>query len=135
MSTNLHTGPEPGLAQLATSIIGDVQELFRQQLDLFKHEVEVNFRKAREATASLAVGLTLAFLGVVLFCFAVVYFLSWVIPGLPLWGSFLIVAAAVGIPGAILLHNAREQFRSVSPLPRESAEALKENVEWTTKPR
>jgi hypothetical protein len=135
MTPNLHTGSEPSLASLATGIVHDVQELFKQQLDLFKHEVETNLHKTREAMASLALGLDFLFLGSVLFCFTAVYFLHWLFPKLDLWVCFLIVTGLVGIPGAILAYNARQQLRSVSPLPKESAEALKENLEWTTKPR
>jgi len=136
MTPNLHTGSDPSLASLATSIIHDVQDLFKQQLDLFKHEVEVNLRKTREATASLAVGLLFLFLSSGLLCLTVVYLLEWLFaPKLPLWACFLIVTGLVGIPGAILAYNARQQFRSVNVLPEQSAEALKENLEWTTKPR
>jgi hypothetical protein len=136
MTPNLHTGSEPSLASLATSIIHDVQDLFKKQLDLFKHEVETNLRKTREATASLALGMLCLFLGSVLLCLTVVFLLHWLFaPKLDLWVCFLIVTGLVGIPGAILAYYARQKFREVSALPEQSTKALKENLEWTTKPR
>jgi uncharacterized protein YacL len=135
MTPNLHTGSDPGLASLATSILHDVQDLFKQQLDLFKHEVESNLRKTREATVSLVVGLLCLLLGSILLCLTIVYLLNWLLPALHLWVCFLIVTGLVGIPGAILAYTARQEFRSVHALPEESAEAMKENLEWTTKPR
>jgi hypothetical protein len=135
MATNLQTGPEPGVAALASGIIHDFQELVKQQLDLFRHEIKADVRKAREASTSLAVGAGMAALGGLLMCFGIVHLLSWLMPTLPLWGSFLIVGGLLGVPGGCLSYYACQQFRASNLLPEESAEALKENLEWTTKPR
>jgi hypothetical protein len=74
-------------------------------------------------------------LGSLLLCFGIAHLLSWLMPALPLWGSYLIVGGLVGAPGAGLSYYACQQFRASNLLPEESAEALKENLEWTTKPR
>jgi len=135
MTPNVQTGSDPGLASLAAGILHDVQELFKQQLHLFKHEIEVKLRKTREASTCLAFGLLLVFLGGILLSLSVVYLLNWWFPTLPLWGDYLIVAALVCVPGAILTFTGRQQLQALSPLPEQTAEALKENLEWTTNQR
>lgn len=135
MTPNVQTGSDPGLASLATGILHDIQELFKQQLHLFKHEIEVKIRKTREASACLALGAMLLFLGAMLLCGTVVCLLAWGFPTLPLWGDFLIVGVLVSIPGAILIFAGRQQLESINPLPEQTGEALKENLEWTTKPK
>jgi len=135
MTPNVQTGSDPGLASLAAGILHDVQELFKQQLHLFKHEIEVKLHKTREASTCLALGLLLLFLCGILLCLTVVYLLNWWFPTLPLWGDYLIVAALVCVPGAILTFTGMQQLQAVSPLPDQTAEALKENLEWTTNQR
>ena len=135
MATNVQTDQEPSVAALASGIVHDFQELVKQQLDLFRHEVKADVRKAREASTSLAIGTGLTVLGGLLLCFGIVHLLSWLVPALPLWGSYLIVGGLLGAPGAGLSYYACQQFRASNLLPDESAEALKENLEWTTKPR
>jgi NhaP-type Na+/H+ or K+/H+ antiporter len=135
MTPHVQTGSDPGLATLAAGILHDVQELFKQELRLFKHEVEVKLHKIREASTCLTLGLLLLFLGGILLCLTVVYLLNWWFPTLPLWGDYLLVAALVCVPGAILTFTGMHQLQSVSPLPEQTAEALKENLEWTTNQR
>lgn len=135
MATNLQTGPEPSLAALTTGIIHDFQELVKQQLELFKHEVKEDLRKTREASTFLTVGLVVLFLGGILVCFGLAHLLNWLVPALHLWGCYLIVGGLVSAVGAVLGYCGWKQFQSFNPLPDESAEALKENLEWTTKPR
>jgi hypothetical protein len=136
MTPNLQTGSEPGLASLAAGILHDLQELFKQQLHLFKHEIEVKFQKTKEASAFLVLGLMLMLLGGVVLCLGFAHLLEWGFPVLQPWGGgYFIVAALVLIPGVILAATGRQQLESVNPLPEESAEAMKENLEWTTNQR
>jgi len=136
MTPNVQTGSEPGLASLASGILHDVQELFKQQLLLFKHEIEAKIQKTKEASAFLAIGLLLMLLGGVVLCFAFAHLLDWAFPALAPWGGgYFIVAALVLIPGVILTVTGRQQLESVNPVPEQSAEAMKENLEWTTNQR
>jgi uncharacterized membrane protein len=136
MTPNVQTGSEPGLASLAAGILHDLQELFKQQLRLFKHEIEVKIQKTREASVFLVIGLLLMLLGGVVLCFGFAHLLEWGFPALHPWGGgYFIVAALVLIPGALLAATGRQQLESVTPLPEESAEAMKENLEWTTNQR
>jgi uncharacterized membrane protein YqjE len=129
------TGQEPGLASLATGILHDVQTLFEQQLRLFKHELEVKFQKTKEASTMLGMGVMLALLGGLMLCFGLAYLLNWAFPPLAPWGGgFFIMAAVALFPGAILAAIGIQQLESVNPVPEQSAETLKENLEWTRNP-
>jgi len=135
MATNLQTGQEPSVAALATGIIHDFQELVKQQLELFKHELKADVRKTREVATSLALGLVLLSLGGIVVCLGLGELLFWLAPVLHRFGAYLIVGGLVTAIGAGLSYYGYQEFRASNLLPEESAEALKENLEWTTKPK
>jgi len=135
MATNLQTSSDPSTTSLVTGILHDTQELFKQQMELFKTEVKSDLRKTIQATTLLVAGALVAFIGAILLCFTAVYALSAAFPALPLWGSFTIVTVVVLAAGVALLLGGRQKFKSFNPLPDESMAALQENLEWTTKPR
>jgi hypothetical protein len=130
MPDNIQTASEESLTSLVRGIANDAQELFRQQLALFKSEFREDMRKTREAALSLVVGAGVAFFGVLLLLFAPVYLLH--AAGLPEWAGFLIVGGIVLAGGIGLLYAGKKRFESFNPLPDQSAEALKENVQWIT---
>ena len=135
MASELHTGSDQAsITGLVTGIIHDAEELFKQQVTLLKHEVREDVRKTKESVMAVAAGAVVAALGGLLLCWTVVYLLHEV-AGLPLWGSFLIVGGTFAVVGAILLYAGVRKLESFNPLPDETAEALKENVQWITKPK
>jgi hypothetical protein len=136
MSTNLQTNSDPSLSVLMTGIVNDAQELMKQQLTLFKHELKRDLQQTKEATASLVIGAGVTLVGVVLLCFMLVYLLNWRFPQhLELWACYLIVGGALTLLGGVLTAMGWRQLRPENILPQQSAEALKENLEWKTKPR
>lgn len=135
MANDTETGHEPRLSELVSGIVSDAEELVKQQLALFKTEVQEDIHKTRAAALPLACGIFIAVLGVVLFAFGIVYLLAWAAPAVPLWGWFLIVGAVLAAGGFALVWEAKTRFNSLHPLPEQSAEALKENVQWFMNPK
>jgi hypothetical protein len=133
MATDLQSPPEPQLTGLLTGIMNDAQELFRQQIALLRTEVKEDLRKSKEAAIPLGIGLWLAGLGSMLLSITLALVLAET--GLPLWASFAIVGAVVSLVGGGLFYLGKQKFQSFNPLPDQSAEALKENLEWITKPK
>ena len=125
------TSNETSVTSLVRGILNDAQELFRQQTALLKTEIREDLRKAREAALSLVVGVSVAFLGVLLLLFALVYLLSWA-SGLDPWVSFAIVGGIVLAIGLAFVYAGKKRFESFDPLPDQTAEALRENVQWIT---
>jgi hypothetical protein len=134
MATDLHTGSEQSVSGLVSRLINDGQELLKQQLTLFKHEVEDDFRKTRAASAALVGGALVALVGGVLLSLSLVHLLNWALPTWPLWTCYLTVGGVIALIGAGLTGAAWHQFQTFNPLPDKTAQAIKENLEWKTKP-
>jgi hypothetical protein len=130
MSTDLRTTPEPRVTKLATGIVDDAQELFRQQVALLKHEIKEEIRQAKEAARSLAWGVGLAVIGCLLLCLMLPLLLNWAIPDLPLWACFGIVGAILAALGGGMIFAGRQQLEAIHPIPQQSVEALKENLQF-----
>jgi hypothetical protein len=135
-----HTEPaappsDQSVTRVVAGIINDAQELMKQQFALFKHEVKEDLRKTKEATLAIGIGATVVGLGVLLLCFGLVWLLNWAAAALPLWVCFAIIGGALAIIGAILLAAGKKKLGSINPLPGESAQALKENVQWSMNPK
>jgi len=135
MATQVQSGSDASVTSLVSGIVGDAQELMKQQMALFKAEVKEDMRKTAEATASLVIGLTATLVGSIVLCFAVAHLLHLAWPGVDIWVWYAAVGGVVTAVGAGLAFAAYQKFRSFNPLPDETAQALKENLEWKTKPR
>lgn len=130
MATDTQTGQEPRLSELISGIVSDAEDLVKQQLALFKTEIKDEIRKTKEATLSLAGGVFVGVLGIVLLAFGLVYLLAWVFPAVPLFGWFLIVGAVLAGAGFALAWEGKNRLDSLHAVPEQSAQALKENVQW-----
>src|SRR3954466_11571948 len=138
MATDLRSPPDnnASVTELVTGIIRDGQELIKQQFELLKHEVHEDFRKTRDASLMLAAGGVVALVGAIHLSLMLVYLLNWATNGnLPLWACFAICGGVVFLIGAGLVYAGIHKFSTFNPLPDETAQALKENVQWITQPK
>lgn len=127
------------VAALVSGIVTDVQDLIKQQLHLTRKEIEADFRKTREAASLLVIGLGVAFFGGFALCLMLAHLIHFLaIPAgvvkdaatIPLWGCYGIVAAVFLVVGGGMAFAGKKKFDSFNPLPDESAQVLKENIEW-----
>jgi uncharacterized membrane protein YqjE len=137
MATNLQTSSDQSVSEasvpsLMAGIVHDVSELLKQQVELVKTELRADMRKAKEASASLGLGLCFVLLSAILLCFTLVYLLH-EFGGLPLWASYLIITVLVGLPGVGLAFYGWKKFDSIAP--EQSVQAIKETLEWQTNPK
>jgi len=137
MAIELRNGPEPSVTSLVSGIIHDVQELMRQQLALFKEEITNDFHKAKEVAISVAIswalGLGAVVVGTGMLLLMLVHLLHWATQ-LPLWGCYGLVGAAALALGTGLLYAGKKKLETLHPLPEQSVQALKENVQCLTNP-
>lgn len=133
MLNDLGTVPSPSITGLVTGIINDAQDLMKQQMTLFRHELQVDIRKTKEGALSLGVGLGVASLGGLLLSMMLVHLLQALAPEMPLWACYGVIGGVLIGVGGILCYAGKKIFDSFSPLPNESVQALKENVRWITK--
>jgi hypothetical protein len=131
MATDLHTEPGVSVTSLLRGIMSDAQDLIQQQLALFRAEIKDDFRKTVGILITIVSGAFLVAVGGALLCFMLVYLLNSVVPDtLPLWACFGIVGGGVVLVGGIVAYAAVARFKTFNPLPDESVQALKENVQW-----
>lgn len=137
MANEVHTSGEPSTTGLLGGIIKDFGDLIRQELRFARVEFRSDLNKTKEAGAVLAIGAGTLLLGVILLSLMLVYLLHWLAAPvgadtsrIPLWGCFGIVSAVFLVAGAVLVWVGYKKFASFDPLPDETANTVKENVEW-----
>src|SRR5881394_4079841 len=103
MATEVQNHSEQSMASLVGGIVGDVQDLIKQQLALTRKEIEADLRKTREAATLLAVGIGTALFGLFAFCLMLAHVIHYLATpaalrvtaepaAVPLWGCYGIVA-------------------------------------------
>jgi len=132
---NSERGADPEFRTLLTEILHDVRSLVRQQLELFKHEVRVEARQTGVAAIAMIAAVGAAIIGADLFCFMLVHLLNWAVPALPLWACYGLLGLVALSAGVGLALFARLRFRRLTLLPEQSLATLRENLEWTAKPK
>jgi Putative Actinobacterial Holin-X, holin superfamily III len=142
MAAEVQNRCEPAVSTLVSGIVTDLHDLFKQQLQLTRREIEEDLRKAREAAFLFALGAGICFLGGVALCFMMVHLLHWLASPhgtdpawLPLWACHGGVGLVLVVIGASLAYTGRQKLQSVNPLDNPATEALQENVQWLTTPK
>jgi len=139
MATQVPTTTEPGFSSLVREIVDDIGDLVKQQIRFARAEIKEDLRKSKEAAAILATGVGSALVSVLFFGLALVHLLHWLTgpPGadsssLPLWGCHAIVGGVFLTAGVCLIFAGKRMFQSFDPLPVQTVQTAKENIEWIT---
>jgi len=142
MATDLKPAPDTSVTELVTGILHDAQDLIKQQFELLKHEVREDIRKTRDASLLIGAGGIVGLVGAIHVTLMLVYLLHWatnrhlfVNDNFPLWACFGICGLLALVIGGGLIYAGMNKFASFNPLPDQSAQALKENVQWITQPK
>lgn len=123
---------EPSVTSLVSGIFSDAQDLLKQQVALIRHEVQADFQNAKEAGISLTGGMLLVLLGSIFLCLTAVHGIAYAAPDLPMWACHALVGAPLMLVGGILAYVSYRKLKFSNLLPDQSAQALKENVQWLT---
>lgn len=134
MADRIPSDASPNMSSLVTGIVSDVQTLVRQEVTLARTEIQREWEKAKTAAGSMAVGAAVLALGGILLCVMVVYLIH-ELGGLPLWASYLIVGGVLALLGAVLFYTGLNKASDINIVPPQTAESLRENVEWLQNPR
>jgi len=139
MATQVPTSSEPGISTLLREIVNDIGDLVKQQIQFARAEINADLRKSKEALTFLALGAGSVFVCVLFFGLMLVHLLHWLtappgsdLSGLPLWGCHAIISGLFLITGVCLIVTGRKMFQSFTPLPVQTIQTAKENVEWIT---
>jgi Flp pilus assembly protein TadB len=132
MADRINTPAEPPTAPSVTSLVGgivqDIQQLVRQEIRLARTEMRQEWDKAKTAAGAMAVAAGLLGLGVLLLCLMFVYLINYF--GLALWGCYGIVAGVLILCGLVVAGLAYARAKTVHVIPPQTAQTLKENVQW-----
>jgi len=119
--------PEPSLGKLVGEIGEDLSKLFRQEVELAKAEIRQEATKAGKAAGLLGGAGFAGYMTALLVTLAVMFGLGSV---MALGWAALIVAVVWGAVAAVLFFKGKERMREVSPVPQQTVETLKEDVQW-----
>ena len=122
--------PNREIAPLLAGIIQDWQTLMRQEVALARSEVKAEVQKAANVAKGAALGAGLAGMAALLAVLGLVHLLSWAIPAIPLWGSYMIVGLGLGMMGGALLSKSSAAAKEIELAPKQTIESVKENAKW-----
>jgi len=137
MANEVQTPQQEGMTGLMRGIINDIGDLIRHELKFARTEMKADLRKTRDAATVLALGVGTALLGAILLALMLVHLLHYLslpagetVPGLPLWGCYGIVSAVFLVIGSAVAYMGCSMFKSFNPMPDQTAQTVKENVQW-----
>jgi hypothetical protein len=123
---------EPGsIGEIISDISDGLSRLFRQEVELAKSELRTEAAKAGKAAGMFGGAGVAGLLTAIMLSFALVYGLGNV---MDLGWAALIVGVVWGVVAAVLAVAGRNKARTVSPVPRQTVETLKEDAQWLKNP-
>jgi uncharacterized membrane protein YqjE len=139
MAVEVQTPPEPSVTRLVQGIVNDVGDLIKQQFQFAKTELKTDIRRTGETLRLFGVAAAVGFLGLLILSLMLVHLLHWLtLPagadpaGLPLWACHGIIGLLFLAIGGAWFYAGKQKVESVSLLPEQTAETVKENLEWIT---
>jgi uncharacterized membrane protein YqjE len=123
------TRPEDNrsMGELLSEMTSEVSQLFRAEIELAKTEAKEEAQKAARAGAMFGAGGFAGYLAIIMLSFAAAWALTAVIPdGL----AFLVVGVVYAAVAAVLFLLGRSRMQEFNPVPQETVETLKEDMEW-----
>jgi len=117
---------EKPLSEIFQCVVRDIQELFRSEVRLAKSELNDDVSKAKSAATLMAPAMIAALFAGMCMVAACIALLALV---LPVWAASLIMAAVLGIAGALLFSIGRARLRAIHGVP-ETVQTMRDNVEW-----
>jgi uncharacterized membrane protein YqjE len=115
------------VGELMGDLARDLGQLVRQELELAKVEIKEELAKTGKAGGILGGTAVAAYMALVLLSFAAAYGLDAV---MPTGFAFLIVGLVYAAVAAVLYGKGRQELRNVRPVPEQTVETLKEDVQW-----
>ena len=123
-----HREESRGIGDLLGDLGRQVSTLVRKEIDLAKVEVTSGVGRMSRGAAMAVAGGLLAYAGLLVLLGAIV--LGLIDAGLDPWLAALIVAAVVLVIGGVIVSMGVKGIREANPAPTETAETVKENVEF-----
>jgi hypothetical protein len=120
---------DQNLTSLAGKVVHDSEKLLGQQVDLFEAEFGQEVHRLGESAFAMVLGVSLATGGIILTGLMLANLLQW-LTDWPLWICYGLVGATCVAGGVALVHLGRRGMAEVRLLPRQTVQAIKENLTW-----
>ena len=115
------------LGELFAELSRESSTLVRQEIQLAKTELSRKATAVAKDVAYIAMGGAVAYVGLIVLAFAIVYLLS---EFLAPWLAALIVAVVVAGIGYVLVQNGLSALKRTNLTPERTIQTLKEDKEW-----
>jgi hypothetical protein len=141
MSTDFKA-PEQTAAALLSGIVGDLQHLLQQQIQLMRQEAGIAVRLRAGAGVTIGLGAAMSLIGGFTLSLALSHLLYWILtpvgldPGrVPLWGCYGVVAVLLLAIGGLMIRRGLARFRQFNSSASAAESSLREHVEWKNQPQ
>ncbi|ADD45647.1 phage holin family protein [Stackebrandtia nassauensis] len=124
-------GKQPSIGSLVRDISQDMSRLMRQEVELAKAELRQEAGKAGKAAKMFGAAGFAGYMVAVLLTAAAVVGLSYLMAAI--W-AVLIMTGVWALIGLLAFLNGRKQLRTMSPVPRQTVDTLKEDAQWLRHP-
>lgn len=118
---------EPSIGALFTDLTEDMGKLVRQEIELARVETMQKVNRATRSVVLMAAGGFVAYAGFITLLIAAAIALGQI---MPYWLSTLIVGVVVLIVGAILIGSGRSSLSTLTVVPENTVESIKEDARW-----
>jgi Na+/melibiose symporter-like transporter len=115
------------VGQLLGDVTRELQALVRKELELARAETKEELQRAGAAGKRFGVAALAGYLAVVMLSFAAAWALTAI---MPTGWAFLAVGVVLGVVAGAMALQGRRRLREFHPVPQETAETLKEDVQW-----
>jgi len=115
------------LGDLLKELTGEFQHLARAEVELAKLEIREEIGDAKDAATKFGIAAGTGVLAVLMLSFAAAWGLAEVMPA---GVAFLIIGVVYGAVAWWAFARAREQAKQVDPVPEQTIQTLKEDVQW-----
>jgi Na+/melibiose symporter-like transporter len=115
------------VGQLLGDVTRELQALVRKELELARAETKEELQRAGAAGKRFGVAGLAGYLAVVMLSFAAAWALTAV---MPTGWAFFAVGVVLGVIATAMALQGRRRLREFHPVPQETAETLKEDVQW-----
>ena len=119
--------PEQPLPHLLSRMTSDLTTLLRKEVQLAKIEIKDDVKQIAKAGGMYGAAGFAGYMALVMLSLAVVFLLDLIMPA---WVAFLIVGVLYGVGGYVLFSRGRERIKQINPVPEQTIETIKEDVEW-----
>jgi uncharacterized membrane protein YqjE len=119
--------PDRSLGDLFGELSSDFSALMRTQIELGKLELRNEARQASRMAGLFGGAAVAGYMALIMLSFAV----AWALDNVMDTGwAFFVVGAVYAVAAAILFLRGRDRAREINPVPQQTVDSIKEDVEW-----